>query len=167
MEKPVQDDERHAIVEQDNEPQIEEEKVQRPASQREQVQQIVENVLHPEPAQHAQIAPLDSLKDDKQLGLEADSGEALEVNAKLQLGLTAAANTLRNNLPLEALGGNSKIIAMESASYLWASGLWDLMMKDALDFRTRAESSAHQLQSGIHANAPMIWHNLPLEENNE
>ena len=91
----------------------------------------------------------------------------MKTKLKLKLGLNPTANTLRQNLPLEALNGNTNVLALESASFLWASGIWDSIMQNALDFQTRMESSQDQFKTGIHADAPRVWHTLPIEERKE
>ena len=53
--------------------------------------------------------------------------------------------------------------AIESASYLWANGVWDRVMSDALKFKTKTEQTAHRLRTGIHEESSQIWQTLPLD----
>ena len=69
--------------------------------------------------------------------------------------------TLRANLPLEKFDGKAKTYSLEVGSYLWASGVWDQIMNDALLYKTKALQAAPQLKVGIHANDAQIWMSLP------
>ena len=88
---------------------------------------------------------------------------APEDEVSLDLGMIPAVSTLRQNLPIHKLEGDNQMFAVESASYLWASGLWDHLMHNALHFKTVTEGKAPQLRTGIHASSPQIWQALPLQ----
>ena len=51
--------------------------------------------------------------------------------------------------------------ALETGSFLWASGLMDRLMLQALIFDIKSDKVAPQLKVGIHANAKRIWQTLP------
>ena len=79
----------------------------------------------------------------------------------MSVELEPAVQTLKANLPIEKLNGDSRVLAIESGSFLWSSGLMKRLMQDVVIFRIKTEQAAPLLRTGIHAGVPYIWNSLP------
>ena len=60
----------------------------------------------------------------------------------IRLGITPTVETLKAHLPFEKLDGDADTLAKQSASYLIVSGIWERLMRNALDYTERTKQSS-------------------------
>ena len=106
-----------------------------------------------------------------QIGQFADEIELVQQNdgeaniafcpvEKNSFGLRDAVNTLKENLPHPKIVQENQVFAYEVGSFLWASGLMDRVVGEALADRLKTEQVVPQLRTGLHYGSPRIWNNF-------
>ena len=106
-----------------------------------------------------------------QIGQFADEIELVQQNdgeaniafcpvEKNSFGLRDAVTTLKENLPHPKIVQENQVFAYEVGSFLWASGLMDRVVGEALADRLKTEQVVPQLRTGLHYGSPRIWNNF-------